>query len=199
KDAGVKFLSDGKIVMDKRDLSGDPNLLKIKEYSSRFDLSSQVVAASNNIPIRDLDALVDVKKEMAALQLKIREEVEELVKQHYRIGKSVRHSIGVPVSGAHVLEASSFDSAIKVNSQIAQESLDSIFLLAERKHQLSKAIQFSPYFRSGKNKGSLSFDDILGQTYAIYIISIAGAESAIGLGILVAFYRLRGSVAIEFK
>lgn len=38
--------------------------------------------------------------------------------------------------------------------------------------------------------GSLSFDDIIGQTYAVYIISIAGAESAIGLGILVAFYRL---------
>ena len=47
--------------------------------------------------------------------------------------------------------------------------------------------------------GSLSFDDILGQTYAVYIISIAGAESAIGLGILVAFYRLRGSIAIDFK
>ena len=47
--------------------------------------------------------------------------------------------------------------------------------------------------------GSLSFDDILGQTYAVYIISIAGAESAIELGILVAFYRLRGSVTIEFK
>ena len=46
---------------------------------------------------------------------------------------------------------------------------------------------------------SLSFDDIIGQTFAIYIITIAGAESAIGLGILVAFYRLRGSVAIEFK
>jgi NADH-ubiquinone oxidoreductase chain 4L len=46
---------------------------------------------------------------------------------------------------------------------------------------------------------SLSFDDILGQIYAIYIISVAGAESAIGLGILVAFYRLRGSVAIEFR
>ena len=41
---------------------------------------------------------------------------------------------------------------------------------------------------------SLSFDDILGQTYAIYIIAIAGAESAIGLGILVAFYRF-----ISFK
>ena len=46
---------------------------------------------------------------------------------------------------------------------------------------------------------SISFDDILGQTYGIYVISIAGAESAIGLGILVAFYRLRGSVSIEYK
>jgi NADH-ubiquinone oxidoreductase chain 4L len=46
---------------------------------------------------------------------------------------------------------------------------------------------------------SLSYDDILGQTYSIYIIAIAGAESAIGLGILVAFYRLRGSIAIDYK
>jgi NADH-ubiquinone oxidoreductase chain 4L len=46
---------------------------------------------------------------------------------------------------------------------------------------------------------SFSMDDIIGQTYAIYIIVIAGAESAIGLGILVAFYRLRGSIAIEYK
>jgi NADH-ubiquinone oxidoreductase chain 4L len=44
---------------------------------------------------------------------------------------------------------------------------------------------------------SFSFDDILGQTYGIYVIAIAGAESAIGLGILVAFYRLRGSIAIK--
>jgi NADH-ubiquinone oxidoreductase chain 4L len=43
---------------------------------------------------------------------------------------------------------------------------------------------------------SLSFDDILGQTYAIYVIAVAGAESAIGLGILVAFYRLNSSLII---
>ena len=47
--------------------------------------------------------------------------------------------------------------------------------------------------------GSFSFDDILGQVYAIYIIAIAGAESAIGLGILVAFYRLRGDIIIDYK
>ena len=46
---------------------------------------------------------------------------------------------------------------------------------------------------------SVSFDDVLGQAYAIYIIAIAGAESAIGLGILVAFYRLRGNITIEYK
>jgi NADH-ubiquinone oxidoreductase chain 4L len=46
---------------------------------------------------------------------------------------------------------------------------------------------------------SMSYDDILGQMYGIYIIAIAGAESAIGLGILIAFYRLRGSIAIYYK
>jgi NADH-ubiquinone oxidoreductase chain 4L len=46
---------------------------------------------------------------------------------------------------------------------------------------------------------SFNIDDILGQTYAIYIIVIAGAESAIGLSILVAFYRLRGSITLEYK
>lgn len=46
---------------------------------------------------------------------------------------------------------------------------------------------------------SLLFEDILGQVFAIYIIVVAAAESAIGLGILVAFYRLRGSISLTFK
>ncbi len=46
---------------------------------------------------------------------------------------------------------------------------------------------------------SLNIDDIIGQTSGIYIIAVAGAESAIGLAIIVAFYRLRGSIAIEYK
>ena len=44
---------------------------------------------------------------------------------------------------------------------------------------------------------SVNFDDIIGQVFAIFIISIAAAETAIGLGVLVAFYRLRGSITIE--
>ena len=44
---------------------------------------------------------------------------------------------------------------------------------------------------------SLSFDDIIGQAFAIYIITIAGAESVIGLSILVAYYRLRGNISLR--
>ena len=46
---------------------------------------------------------------------------------------------------------------------------------------------------------SINLDDIIGQTFAVYILTIAGAESAIGLGILVAYYRLRGSISIQYK
>lgn len=44
---------------------------------------------------------------------------------------------------------------------------------------------------------SFRFNDIIGQTFRIYIICIAGAESAIGLGILVAYYRLRGTISLQ--
>jgi NADH-ubiquinone oxidoreductase chain 4L len=44
---------------------------------------------------------------------------------------------------------------------------------------------------------SVGFDDNVGQTFSIYIISIAGAESVIGLSILVAYYRLRGTISLR--
>ena len=44
---------------------------------------------------------------------------------------------------------------------------------------------------------SFSFDDGIGQIFSIFIISIAGAESVIGLSILVAFYRLRGNISLR--
>jgi len=44
---------------------------------------------------------------------------------------------------------------------------------------------------------SLALDDILGQVFALLILTIAGAESAIGLALLVSFYRLRGDISIS--
>jgi len=43
---------------------------------------------------------------------------------------------------------------------------------------------------------SFSFDDGIGQIFSIFIISLAGAESVIGLSILVAYYRLKGNISL---
>ena len=43
---------------------------------------------------------------------------------------------------------------------------------------------------------SLINDDLIGLIYGMYIIAIAGAESAIGLGILMTYYRFRGSISL---
>lgn len=42
------------------------------------------------------------------------------------------------------------------------------------------------------------FDNIHGQLFALYILVVAAAESAIGLSILVAYYRVRGTIAVKF-
>src|SRR2546430_7602514 len=39
--------------------------------------------------------------------------------------------------------------------------------------------------------------DLVGQVFALIVLTVAAAEAAIGLAILVAFYRNRGSVAVE--
>lgn len=41
---------------------------------------------------------------------------------------------------------------------------------------------------------SILYEDIYGQIFAIFIIVIAAAESAIGLALLVNYYRLKGSI-----
>ena len=41
-------------------------------------------------------------------------------------------------------------------------------------------------------------DDVVGQMLALFVITVAAAESAIGLAILVAYYRVRGTIGVEF-
>jgi NADH-quinone oxidoreductase subunit K len=38
---------------------------------------------------------------------------------------------------------------------------------------------------------------ILGQVFALFILTVAAAEAAIGLAILVVFFRSRGSIAVD--
>jgi NADH-quinone oxidoreductase subunit K len=39
--------------------------------------------------------------------------------------------------------------------------------------------------------------DLVGQVYALLVLTVAAAEASIGLAILVVFYRNRGSIAVE--
>jgi NADH-quinone oxidoreductase subunit K len=44
---------------------------------------------------------------------------------------------------------------------------------------------------------SIYFDDFLGQIYALSVLTAAAAESALGLAILIVYYRLRGGIMVE--
>jgi NADH-quinone oxidoreductase subunit K len=44
---------------------------------------------------------------------------------------------------------------------------------------------------------SMYLHDITGQIFAVFILTVAAAEAAIGLAILVVFHRNRGSIAVE--
>lgn len=39
--------------------------------------------------------------------------------------------------------------------------------------------------------------DLTGQVFALFILTVAAAEAAIGLAILVTFYRISGTIAVE--
>jgi NADH-quinone oxidoreductase subunit K len=44
---------------------------------------------------------------------------------------------------------------------------------------------------------STHLGDIVGQVFTLIVLTVAAAEAAIGLAILVAFFRNRGSIAVE--
>jgi NADH-quinone oxidoreductase subunit K len=39
--------------------------------------------------------------------------------------------------------------------------------------------------------------DLVGQVFALFVLTVAAAEAAIGLAILVVYYRNRGTIAVE--
>jgi NADH-ubiquinone oxidoreductase chain 4L len=46
---------------------------------------------------------------------------------------------------------------------------------------------------------SVYLDDMMGQLFALFVLTVAAAESAIGLAILVITFRIRGTIAVEFR
>jgi NADH-quinone oxidoreductase subunit K len=44
---------------------------------------------------------------------------------------------------------------------------------------------------------STQLDDLVGQVFAMFVLTVAAAEAAIGLAIIVVYFRNRGSIAVE--
>lgn len=44
---------------------------------------------------------------------------------------------------------------------------------------------------------SIYLDDMLGQMMVLFILTVSATESAIGLAILVAYYKVKGTISIE--
>jgi NADH-quinone oxidoreductase subunit K len=44
---------------------------------------------------------------------------------------------------------------------------------------------------------STHLNDLVGQVFAMFVLTVAAAEAAIGLAILVIYFRNRGSIAVE--
>ncbi|MGP9810970.1 NADH-quinone oxidoreductase subunit NuoK [Rhodopseudomonas sp. NSM] len=44
---------------------------------------------------------------------------------------------------------------------------------------------------------SIYLNDIVGQVFALLVLTVAAAEAAIGLAVLVVFFRNRGTIAVE--
>ncbi|HXY58783.1 MAG TPA: NADH-quinone oxidoreductase subunit NuoK [Methylocystis sp.] len=44
---------------------------------------------------------------------------------------------------------------------------------------------------------SAKLGDLTGQVFALFVLTVAAAEAAIGLAILVTFYRNRGTIAVD--
>nr|YP_010620004.1 NADH dehydrogenase subunit 4L [Symphyocladiella dendroidea]WAX04017.1 NADH dehydrogenase subunit 4L [Symphyocladiella dendroidea] len=67
-----------------------------------------------------------------------------------------------------------------------------ILIMLMALEMLFLAISFNLIF------ASFYLDDIIGQVFSLLILTVAAAESSIGLAILVIYYRVRYNITVEF-
>jgi NADH-quinone oxidoreductase subunit K len=46
---------------------------------------------------------------------------------------------------------------------------------------------------------SIYLDDIVGQIFSLFILTVAAVESAIGIALFVSYYKVRGNINIEYN
>ncbi len=73
-----------------------------------------------------------------------------------------------------------------------------IFLNRKNIIVILMSVGIDPLGREPEFRGvSAALQDLTGQFFALFVLTVAAAEAAIGLAILVVFIRNRGSIAVE--
>lgn len=44
---------------------------------------------------------------------------------------------------------------------------------------------------------SVYLDDLYGQLFSLFILTVAAGESAVGLALIIVYYKIRGSIAVD--
>lgn len=45
---------------------------------------------------------------------------------------------------------------------------------------------------------SVTLDDLIGQLFAVFVLTIAAAETSIGLAVLIIYHRIQGSIMLDY-
>lgn len=78
---------------------------------------------------------------------------------------------------------------ISLNGLIRNRQNILIVLMSIELLLLSVNINFSIF--------SIYLDDLIGQLFSFFILTVAAAESAVGLAIIIIYYRIRGHISIS--
>ena len=90
---------------------------------------------------------------------------------------------------SHYLTVSAILFTLGIFGNILNRNNLIIILMSDELMLLSVNINFIAF--------SAFLNDLTGQVFALFVLTVAAAEAAIGLAILVVYFRNRGSIAVE--
>ncbi len=133
----------------------------------------------------------------------IRKEISNLVQQYADIVHAPKPFVPgetpVPVSGK-VIGAAELKNMVdaSLDGWLTTGRFNAMF---EQRLADFLGVQYLITVNSGSSANLVAFSthlgDITGQVFALFVLTVAAAEAAIGLAILVVFFRNRGTIAVE--
>ena len=116
------------------------------------------------------------------------------------------------IAGEQYIESLKYSGGTKDDTEVLQRIEEA---LENREYKLASDLAYQGYkdgdlrmstFKSYKTtvipnaqnlEGNVYFDDLYGQLFSFFILTVAAAESAIGLATIIIYYRIRGSISMN--